>query len=196
MPSDRLAHVLARIDALNSQDPNREAVGGIERPHELVDAERITQWVLRLNPQASEALRIAARGQHLCRWMIPRDRYERDRQGYLRWRETLKAFHAKRVGELMREAGYPDHEIARVQAIMSKRFLPDDADTQTLEDALCLVFLETELGAMRHKTPQEKLRDIIRKTWAKISPAAKTIAGQLPLSAEDRAVIARALEGS
>ena len=193
MPADRLTRVLARIDELNGQDPNRETVDGVERPHQLVNAERVTRWVLRLNPRLPEALRIAARGQHVCRWTIPRDRYERNRQGYLRWRETLKAFHAQKVGELMREAGYADGEIARVQAIMSKRLLPDDADTQTLEDALCLVFLETELGQMRRKTAEETLRGIIRKTWAKMSPLAKEAAIQLPLADEDRKVVQKAL---
>ena len=190
MAGDRLARVLARIDELNSQDPHREA----GRPHELLDAERVTQWVLHLNPAAPDALRIAARGQHVCRWTIPRDQYPRNRQGYLKWREVLKQFHAKKVGELMEDAGYAADEIARVQAIMSKRLLPGDADTQTLEDALCLVFLEHEFADMRRKTAEETFLGIVRKTWAKMSPQAKAEVGTLSFSPEDRAVLERALQ--
>jgi len=93
MDAERFRRVIERIDELNSQDPNTELVNGIASPRELLYSQRVTEWVLRLKPDASEELRIAARGQHLCRWTIPRDRYERNRRGYLRWREALKAFH-------------------------------------------------------------------------------------------------------
>src|SRR5438105_4176918 len=72
-------------------------------------------WVLRLCPNASEELRLAARSQHLCRWMIPRDSYPRTRPGYLQWREALKKFHAQKTGEILRGLGYPESVIARVQ---------------------------------------------------------------------------------
>lgn len=185
--------LIQRIDQLNSDDPNRELVGGVNSPYELLYSMRVTEWVLRLNPHASEALRIAARGQHLCRWMIPRDRYARNRQGYLRWRETLKTFHAQKVGALMHEAGYSDEMVQRVQAIMSKRLLETDPDTQTLEDALCLVFLETQLAQLLAKTPDATMREIIQKTWRKMSVPARAAAAQLPLSAQERVLLSNAL---
>ena len=193
-PADRPTRVLAAIDRLNREDPNRELVGGIARPRELVYAERITAWVARLNPAASEALRIAARGQHVRRWTIPRSRYPMTRQGYLKWRETLKTYHADTVAGLMREAGYADEDISRVRAIMSKRQLDRDPDTQALEDALCLVFLETQFADLRKKTPDEKMRDIVRKTWAKMSPAAQDAALTLPLAEDARRFLAAVLE--
>ena len=193
MKSQRFARVIERIDQLNREDPHQERVGGIAHPWELLYAQWLTEWVMRLDPEASEALRIAARGQHVRRWTIPRDRYERNRRGYLRWRETLKTFHAQTVAGLMREAGYPEATIERVQQIMSKRQLREDAETQTLEDALCLVFLERQYSALRKKTPPETMREILQKTWTKMSEQGRAVALQLPLSEDDRNVILQAV---
>lgn len=194
METPRLQQVLGRIDRLNRDDPHRVTVEGVAQPWEWCYAEWVTAWVMRLNPQASEALRIAARGQHVRRWTIPRDRYERTRRGYLRWRETLKTFHAQTVAELMREAGYPAATIERVQQIMSKRQLGADPETQALEDALCLVFLEKQWAALREKTPPEAMRDILRKTWQKMSEQGRAAALTLPLGEAKRRDLLNALE--
>jgi len=186
MDAKRVATLLERVDQFNRQDPNTELVDGVPVPRELLQAQRLTAWVLRLKPDASEALRIAARGQHICRWIIPRDRYERTRGGYLRWRETLKTFHIQKVSELMREAGYPEAMTQQVGTIMSKRQLADDPDTQTLEDALCLVFLETQFADLKQKTPDDKMAIIIQKTWKKMSDQGRAAAAQLALSESDR----------
>ena len=191
MASDRFTQLIARIDQLNSQDPNGEVINGTRYPRELVYAQRLSAWVERLDPQASEALSIAARGQHVCRWMIPRDRYEMTRRGYLRWRETLKAFHIQKVTELMQELGYPEETIQHVQRIMGKRHLQDDPETQTLEDALCLVFLETQFADLRQKTPDEKMRDIVEKTWKKMGDKGRAEALKLHLPDEVRGWIAQ-----
>ena len=191
--AQRLQQVMDRIDALNAADPNTDTVNGVVRPRELVYAERLTAWVLRLNPKASEALRIAARGQHVRRWTMPRSQYPMNRQGYLKWRETLKAFHAETVAQVMHEAGYEDAQISRVRSLMSKRELGRDADTQTLEDALCLVFLETQFAELRAKTADEKMLDVLRKTWKKMSEAARAEALRLPLSEAERRLLKRAL---
>ena len=192
----RLQRLLEQIDRLNAEDPNHETVEGTPRPRELVYATRLTGWVLRLDPEASEALRIAARGQHVRRWTIPRGRYPMTRAGYLRWRETLKAFHADTIAGLMREAGYPDDTVQRVRTLMGKRELGRDPQTQTLEDALCLVFLETQFADLRHKTSEEKMRDVLRKTWGKMSGRARAEALKLPFSDADRRFVLEAIGGS
>ena len=116
-----------------------------------------------------------------------------NRAGYLRWRETLKTFHADTIAGLMREEGYPDDAIQRVRTLMGKRQLGSDPETQTLEDALCLVFLETQFADLRHKTPEEKMREIVRKTWGKMSERARAEALALPLSEADRRYLESAL---
>ncbi len=116
--------------------------------------------------------------------MIPRERYERNRRGYLRWRETLKTFHADKAAALMREVGFPEEAVARVSLLIRKKELSTDSDTQTLEDALCLVFLETQFAELRQKTPEEKMRDVIVKTWKKMSDQGRAEALRLDLPDE------------
>jgi len=192
MDAPRLQHLLARIDALNREDPTTERIEGTVRPRELAYAERLTAWVLRLNPHASEALRIAARGQHVQRWTMPRSRYAAGRRGYLQWREALKAFHVETVSTLMQEAGYDNETISRVRIIMGKRHL-DDPESQTLEDALCLVFLEAQYADLRQKTESKKMRDILKKTWQKMSEQGRAEALKVNVSPADRAFLIQAI---
>ena len=194
MEAERFGRLIERIDRLNSADPNVENIGGSVRSREVVYSQQLTRWVLKLSPQATEPLRIAARGQHVRRWTIPRSRYPMDRRGYLRWREALKAMHIETVAELMRDEGYPREMIDRVRIIMSKRRIADDAESQTLEDALCLVFLETQLAELRRKTSDEKMKGIIQKTWQKMSAQARSEALKLPLPEEEQHYLRRALE--
>jgi len=95
----RFAKAIRRFDEENARDPNQEIVAGTAQPRELLYARRLSEWVMRLDPGASEELRLAARSQHICRWTVPRDSYEMTRAGYLRWRSDLKAFHARRPGK-------------------------------------------------------------------------------------------------
>ena len=142
-PSDprRFEAALRRFDDENARDPNQETTGGAPRPRELLYAQRLTAWVLKLCPDASEPLQLAARSQHMCRWEIPRQSYPMTRAGYLQWRAELKKFHAQKAGALLREAGYPDETIRRVQELNLKKNFPADPESRVLEDALCLVFL-------------------------------------------------------
>jgi hypothetical protein len=196
MTPERVQRIIDRIDRLNGEDPHTETVEGKPVPFELLYARRLTEWALRLNPQASEELRIAARGQHVRRWTIPRERYPRNRQGYLRWRETLKAFHIDTVTSLMREEGALPESVERVRRLMSKRSIGEDAEAQTLEDALCLVFLETQFADLRTKEPAEKMVEILRKTWVKMSERARAEALKLPLGEPERQLLERALPPS
>jgi len=193
--SDRLSAAMAAIDAANAEDPFMIVVDGVERPKELAHAELMTQWVRTLAPDASDEQLIAARAHHLRRWSIPRDDYPRDRAGYLRWRTALRRQHAEEVAGIMRDAGYGDQEIARVQAIVGKKGLGRDPDVQVHEDALCLVFLATQFDTLTAQLHDEdKMVDILRKTAAKMSDQGLAAAGTLALSPDGSALLARALD--
>jgi hypothetical protein len=189
----RLSRALAAIDAANADDPSRIVVRGAQRPKELAHAELASAWIARLVPDASEALRLAARAHHVRRWEIPRTRFPADRVGYHRWRTTLQEHHARIVGEILREQGYDDATRDRVQDLVRKRGLGRDPEVQALEDALCLVFLETQLAEIASRMPDEKLLDVLRKTLRKMSPAAKALASGLELGARERDLLERAL---
>ena len=191
---DRLAAALAAVDAANADDPATVVVGGVARPKELTHAEMMTRWVRRLDPACSEEQLIAARAHHLRRWAIPRDSYPKDRAGYLRWRTALQRRHAEDVGRIMRDAGYGDESIERVQAIVRKRGLGRDPAVQVHEDALCLVFLETQFDELTSSLDDDdKMVEILRKTAAKMSPAGLEAARQLPLSPAGAELLGRAL---
>ena len=164
-------------------------VRGVERPKELAHAHLVTEWVEKLKPDASEALLLAARAHHLRRWTIPRASYPEGRSGYLRWRKQLHEKHATDVAEILADAGYDDATIARVQDLVRKRGLGRDAEVQVLEDALCLVFAETQLLDLAARVDADKMVDVVRKTLVKMSPRAIALAGDLDLPAEARALL-------
>ena len=191
----RFEAALRRFDEENARDPNTELVAGVPRPRELVYAERLSDWVLRLKPDASEALRLAARCQHLCRWMIPRSRYPMDRTGYLKWRTELKKFHAEKSGQILREVGYGEELVAQVQALNLKKDFPRDPDSRVLEDALCLVFLQFQFADLAAKTDADKMINALRKSWQKMTEAARAEALKLPFAPREKALLERALQG-
>jgi hypothetical protein len=180
--SPRFVEALRRFDEENAHDPKGIDVDGTRQPYELGYSRWVTDWVLRLRPDASEALRLAARCQHLRRWEIPRTSYEMRREGYLRWREDLKEFHAAQAAAILRKVGYSEEVIARVNALNLKANRTSDLECQTLEDALCLVTLERQMEELIAKTAPEKMAGILQKTWRKMSEAARQHARRLPLS--------------
>lgn len=195
--TDRFQRVIRSIDQANGEDPNSEVVDGVAQPKEQLYGMRMQEWVEELDPGASEALRIAARSQHIRRWKIPRSDYPMDRKGYLRWRTTLYAFHADRASEILRAQEYDAETIEHVRTLLQKRNLRTDTDVQTLEDAAALVFLVHHLDDFlkRDDIGEEKAIDIIRKTWKKMTKRGHEAASALTLSDESTALLEKALTG-
>lgn len=188
MPGD-LSAAFALIDEANAADPFNK---------ELRDAELAVEWVRRLRSDAPEALLLAARAHHVRRWEIPRSTYPDGRAGYLKWKRELQDHHAAVVAPLLAEAGYGEDEIARVQDIVRKRGLAGsnpDPDVQTLEDALALVFLQTQFAELAARLDDDKMVDILRKTLRKMSEAGRAAALSLApaLSPHERSLVERAL---
>jgi hypothetical protein len=187
------AAAIAAIDAANADDPSTIEVRGEVRPKEQAHAELMTEWLSRLDPGATDAQHLAARAHHLRRWSMPRADFPEGRAGYLRWRTALKKQHADEVASILADVGYDADTIDRTQRIIRKEGLATDPQVQTHEDALCLVFLETQLAELADAQGDEKMVDIIRKTAAKMSPRALELAAELPMREADRALIARVL---
>ncbi|MGE3309154.1 MAG: DUF4202 domain-containing protein [Limisphaerales bacterium] len=191
--TSRFDEAILRFDEANSGDPHRERIAGVDVPRELLYARRLTERVLALAPAASEALRLAARCQHLCRWEVPRDSYPGDRAGYLRWRRDLQQIHARKSGEILAAVGYDAATIARVQALNLKKDLGRDPEMQVLEDALCLVFLEHQLSELILKADEDKVVNALRKSWGKMSEAGRAAALKLNLAERERELLTKAL---
>jgi hypothetical protein len=191
----RFHRAIAAIDAANAEDPNTITARGVTRPKELLHAELVTDYVSRLNPAAPEPLLLAARAHHIRRWRIPRRDYPEGRTGYLRWRRALHDFHAAEAARILEAESYDPATIARTRDIIRKIDLAGDSDVQTLEDALCLVFLETQYDALAAQLGDDKIVDVTRKTLRKMSAAGKRLALTLDYSARGRALLKKALDG-
>ena len=197
-PSERFDLAVAAIDAANADDPNRIEVGGGEGPKELTHARMVDAWVRRIDPEAGEALLLAARAHHVRRWTVPRDSFAAGRSGYLRWRAHLRGFHADEAERLLRGVGYDDETVDRVRQIVLKQGLTrdpstTDPDVQTFEDALSLVFLETQFAELSARLDDdEKMARIIARTLRKMSVRGREAARDLAYDERARAILEQA----
>lgn len=192
--SDKLLLAFEAFDLANAKDPNTETYLGETHPKEVLYAVRMTEKLNDFAPEASEALRLTARCQHLRRWEIPRERYPMDRSGYLKWRQDLKKFHAEKAAEILERVGYNEETIAEVAFLLQKKQLKKNEDTQTLEDVICLVFLEYYFEDFSQEHEETKIIDILKKTWRKMSDAGREAALGLPLSQKSRELIGKAVK--
>jgi hypothetical protein len=188
----RYDDAVAAIDAANAGDPTTVGVRGSIEPLALVHGRLAAAWVRRLRPDASEVVLLAARAHHLRRWEVPRSSYPDGRAGYLRWRRDQKARHATEVAAILAPAGYDDAEIARVQALIKRDGLGADPDTQLVEDAACLVFVETQLVSTAAMLEPGHMVTVLHKTATKMSPEAIALLADVPLTDEAKAILASA----
>ena len=171
MTSSRLAEAYALIDAANADDPTTVVVDGVARPHAQVYGERMTARMAKLVPDASDLLKIAARAQHIRRFDMPRGSYPMDKPGYFAWRNALKIHHADLTAEIMRKLGWDEADIARTGSLIRKERIKRDPEAQSVEDCASLVFLEFEYAEFGAKYADDKVIDIVAKTWTKMSDA-------------------------
>lgn len=191
----RFHRALSAIDAMHDEDPERVTVGDETIGAELLYARRMTTWLERLAPDASPAVRLAVRAQHLRRWSIPRREYPLGKPGYHAWRTALGKLHAETAAEALRSAGYDDAFARRVSDLVRKKNLKTDPEAQLLEDVVCLVFLESYFDPFAAAHDDDALVEILRKTWPKMSSRGQQAALGLTLSDRGKRLVARALGG-
>ena len=192
---DRYRKALQLFDEDHLQDPRHLIVQGQKITWSLFYHQRLFHWVKQLDSEVSESLKLAARCQHIKRWTIPRKDFPMDRSGYHRWRKTLKKFHAQQAGEILEKSGYDQETILRVQQLLQKLRMKLDPEVQLFENAICLVFLENELTEFLVKHKEEKVIEILQKTWGKMSSNGHQLALELveTLPSQARKIIGKAL---
>jgi hypothetical protein len=178
--SDRFDRAVAEFDRLNGEDPTTVKVNGTPRPRALLHADNVAHWIARLSPKASEPLRLAARCQHLMRFRFPRSDFPEGRVGYLQWRKAAARFHAAEAEQVLKRVGYETQVISKVKRIILKQGMNLDLDVQTMEDALCLSFLQHDFAEFIESHPDEKVLHIVGTTWEKMSDQARAEAQALP----------------
>ncbi|RWA14942.1 hypothetical protein EKO27_g166 [Xylaria grammica] len=213
---------LKAIDDSHAEDPKiiPSADGSDEDvPSELHYARKMSRWLAVRCPDASPTLQLACRAQHFRsydslslinlargeRWEIPRDSFPMTRAGYLTWRTKQKTQAAGKIKTLLSSippsssspTALPAEDIDRVAALMRKENLSADAETQALEDVACLVFLDDQLDDFekRDDVDEDKMVNILRKTWAKMSPRGREIALNMRLSERAKILVGKALAG-
>ena len=153
-----------------AEDPNfLISDDGQSLPAELVFGMRLTKWINILMPNAPDFLVLAAMSQHLYRWKTPRTSFPEGRTSYLKWRAQMAVFHAENGAKILKEVGYDDDFIDKVHDINRKKGIKTDLYAQTMEDALCLEFLEYQINDFVLKHDEEMMLGIITKTWNKMS---------------------------
>ena len=193
--NERFGKAIILFDAYNSNDPHLEKTDEGSVPKELLYARRMTEKLEHFAPEAPEYLRLAAHCQHIGRWEIPRESYPKDRKGYLQWRNTLKDHHAKIAQQILKDCEYEMEIIDKVKFLLLKKELHKNADTQTLEDVICLVFVQYYLDEFALKHENEKVTEILQKTMKKMSSRAIDEAGRIPVSEKVKSIMQQAASG-
>lgn len=193
MPEEKLAAALRLIDEAHAQDPKKIEVDGKHQPYELLYSQKMSKYLERRNPSASDTLRLAIRAQHLRRWEIPRDSYPMNQVGYHAWRTYLKKRQADMALQICLDCGYSVDDATRVAHLIRKEDLKKDEETQTLEDVACLVFLDDQFEDFEKQHDEEKIVKILRKTWGKMSEKGHDLALELPMSERCRDLMSKAL---
>lgn len=179
--TDRLHTALAAIDTANAADPNMD----MELPAALLYGQRMSAELERLFPDASDVLRIAARGQHVERWLLPRHDYPEGKAGYLEWRREQGRRHGLRVAGIMADAGYGPADCERVQVMLRKEGIKRDAEVQALEDVICFTFLRWYFEGFASGRAADEVLDIVQKTARKMSAEGRArVLAEFPLPEE------------
>jgi hypothetical protein len=122
------------------------------------------------------------------------------RAGYLAWRTKQKTQAAAQIKELllsMKDDAPPGDDVERIAALISKKDLATNEETQVLEDVACLVFLDDQLDGFESKPghDEDKVISILRKTWNKMSPEGREMALQMKHSDRATSLLHKALQG-
>ncbi|HEX8378483.1 MAG TPA: DUF4202 domain-containing protein [Pedobacter sp.] len=193
MDNKKIVKAFELFDQYNSKDPKQYTWNNEAYPQELFLAQQLHQWVLKLDPAAAEPLLLASRCQHIGRWEVPRDTYPDGKAGYLNWRSNLAKYHAQKAEELLLQAGCDEETISKVKQINLKQQLKTDPEVQTMENALCLVFLQFEFEDFLLKHDEAKIIRILQMTWAKMSDAGREAALVLNFSPKAEKIVKKAL---
>ena len=195
MTGDKYESALSRIDAAHAEDPNIINVDGTRKPYELHYSQKMSHYLGKRNPNASETLRLAIRAQHFRRWEVPRNTYPMTKVGYHAWRTFLKKRQADMASQICLECGYSKEEAQRVASSIRKEDLKEDEETQILEDVACLVFLDDQFEEFERQHDEEKIVRILKKTWGKMTEEGHHLALGIPMSERCKDLVGKALAG-
>ena len=178
---------------LNQNDPDKRLLDGKEVGENVLYSQRMGEWQEKLYADIDDTVKLAARAQHICRWELKRSDFPEGKAGYFKWRTTLAKLHAQKLSEIMSECGYAQEDIERAATACQKKNFKNNDDSQCVEDCACMVFLNYYFDDFIAKHDDEKLIDIVQKTWGKMSEKAHQAALSLELSEKALSIVKAAL---
>ena len=195
MPDSKYSSALKLIDEAHAHDPKKIIIAGNVVPYELHYAQKMSDYLEKRDPSAPDVLRLAIRAQHFRRWEIPRDSYPMNKQGYHAWRTCLKKRQAELASQICLDCGYSEEDATRVASMIRKENMKKDEETQVLEDVACLVFLDDQFEEFEKEHDEDKIVNILKKTWGKMSERGHELALEISMSDRAKHLVARALSG-
>lgn len=195
MAASKYSSALTLIDNAHAQDPKTIVIDGKDVPYELHYAQKMSKYLEKRAPSAPEVLRLAIRAQHFRRWEIPRDSYPMNKQGYHAWRTYLKKRQAEMASQICLDCGYSEEDAMRVASMIRKEDMKKDEETQVLEDVACLVFLDDQFEEFEKEHDEDKIVNILKKTWGKMSEQGHELALEISMSDRAKHLVTRALSG-
>ncbi|KAL8657965.1 MAG: hypothetical protein Q9226_001403 [Calogaya cf. arnoldii] len=193
MSPPRFETAISAIDEAHALDPRIVQIRGKDEPYELHYSKKMSDYLEKRDPNATETLRLAIRAQHLRRWEVPRDSYAMNKTGYHLWRTYLKKRQAELASQICLDSGYSEEDAHRVGALIKKENLKQDAETQILEDVACLVFLDDQFEEFEKCHDESKIINILKKTWGKMSERGHELALEISMSDRARELVSKAL---
>ena len=195
MADTKYEDALKLIDAAHAEDPKKITINGAEQPYELHYSQKMTSYLEKRSPSASDILRLAIRAQHFRRWEIPRDSYPMTKVGYHAWRTFLKKRQAEMASQICSSVGYSEEDATKLAHYIRKEDLKEDEETQILEDVACLVFLDDQFEEFEKQHDEDKIVRILQKTWGKMSGEGHKLALEIPMSERCKELVGKALAG-
>ncbi|KAI4277799.1 MAG: hypothetical protein LQ337_001494 [Flavoplaca oasis] len=193
MVSSSFDKAIHAIDEAHALDPRKVQIEGQDEPYELHYSKKMSDYLQKHSPNATDTLRLAIRAQHLRRWEVPRDSYAMSKTGYHLWRTYLKKRQAELASQICLDSGYSEEDAHRVGALIKKENLKQDAETQILEDVACLVFLDDQFEEFEKGHDEAKIITILQKTWGKMSDRGHELALEMSMSERARELVSKAL---
>ena len=193
MNSAKFEKAIGIIDSAHAEDPNNIQIDGVDIPYELHYARKMSDYLQKRYPNASEELQIAIRAQHFRRFEVPRSSYPMNRGGYHAWRTLLKKRQADQASRICYDCGYSDDQVSRIASMIRKENMREDEETQVLEDVACLVFLDDQFEDFEKDHDEDKIIRILRKTWSKMSEKGHEQALKIAMSERAKSLVDKAL---
>lgn len=194
MISDYQYHkAIIAIEQIHSKDITQEQHNGSLIPAEFLYGKRMLKTLELVSPESSYAMKLAVQCQHLQRWGVPRSSYTYDRRGYHEWRREVMKYQLEQTINLLSSISIDEIDIKWIAQVINAQENKADSNGLIIMDTACLVFLKWYMEPFAKKHESEKVLDILKKTFRKMSTDAQNLISKLDLPESSLQVLNQAI---